>query len=164
MGSDFTFGRYGDWAKAGVALRGISKNLTPAFRAQVDKDGEMVLKKLTDHIDSQDLGWTPLDPHTVELKHGDSTIYVETGFLKNNLKVRKISAPQNGYSIFIGANPWVTDKDGVKLSDLLIYLEYGTVHSPARPLVRPTWDEVKGVVKQHMRDLLKGLIRGEVGG
>ena len=162
MGSEFTFGRYGDWSRAGVALRGISNNLTPAFKAQVDKDGEMVLKRMVQHIESQDLGWTPLNENTIALKHGDDTIYVETGFLKNNLKVRKISAPAKGYSVFIGANPWVSDKDGVKLSDLLIYLEYGTVHSPARPLVRPTWDEVSGIVKQHMRELLKGVIRGEV--
>ena len=141
----FTFGTYGDWSRAGVALRGLSNNMTSVFTAVVDKDGEMIRERLVGHIDSQDLGWTPLADSTVILK-GSSKIYVETGTLKNNLKVRKISAPSMGYSIFIGANPWTTNKDGTKLSDLMIWLEYGTSRMPARPLIRPTWDEVKSPV------------------
>ena len=159
----FTFGNYGDWSRAGVALRGLSKNMTSVFTAVVDKDGEMIRERLVGHIDSQDLGWTPLADSTVILK-GSSKIYVETGTLKNNLKVRKISAPSMGYSIFIGANPWTTNKDGTKLSDLMIWLEYGTSRMPARPLIRPTWDEVKSQVKADMRKALVGLIRGEIGG
>ena len=123
----------------------------------------MIRERLVGHIDSQDLGWTPLADSTVILK-GSSKIYVETGTLKNNLKVRKISAPSMGYSIFIGANPWTTNKDGTKLSDLMIWLEYGTSRMPARPLIRPTWDEVKSQVKADMRKALVGLIRGEIGG
>lgn len=160
------FKQYGDWAKAGTVLRGLSSSghVTAAFRATVDKDGKMIRDKLVGHINSQDLGWTPLSKHTIALKHGNSTIYVETGTLKNGIRARRISAPSNGYSLFIGCAPQAHNKDGSKLSDIMIYLEYGTVHNPARPLVRPTWDEVKAQVKEDMRKTLKGLIRGEIGG
>ena len=160
------FKQYGDWAKAGAVLRGLSSSghVTAAFRATVDKDGKMICDKLVGHIDSQDLGWKPLAEHTIELKHGNSTIYVETGTLKNGIRARRISAPSNGYSLFIGCAPQAHNKDGSKLSDIMVYLEYGTVHNPARPLIRPTWDEVKAQVKDDMRKTLKGLIRGEIGG
>ena len=64
----FTFGTYGDWSRAGVALRGLSKNMTSVFTAVVDKDGEMIRERLVGHIDSQDLGWTPLADSTVILR------------------------------------------------------------------------------------------------
>ena len=157
----FSFSSYGDWSRAGVAMRALSTNLLPAFTAQMDSDGNFVKTSLIQHIESQDLGWTPLSERTVALKHGDTTIYVETGFLKNNLKVRKIRAPKDGYSLFIGANPWTTTADGMKLSDILIYLEYGTDKIPARPLVRPTWDGIAPIIKANWRSLLKDLIGGK---
>lgn len=162
-----TFSRYGDWARAGTVLRGLSSRggrVTKAFKATVDRDGNIIKEKLVGHIDAQDLNWKPLSPHTIELKHGNSTVYVETGTLKKNIRARRISAPSNGYSLFIGCAPQAHNKDGSKLSDIMIYLEYGTSKIPARPLIRPTWDEVKGQIKNDMRKTLRGLIRGEIGG
>ena len=157
------FSQYGDWARANVVLRGLANNMTDVFRATIDKDGEMIRQKLIGHINAQDLGWTPLSPKTVARK-GHDTIYVETGSLKNGIKVRRISSPAKGYSISVGCNPWTKNSKGDKLSDILIYLEYGTSKIPARPLLRPTWDEVKSVVKEDMRKTLRGLITGEIGG
>lgn len=163
MGS-FSIRQYGDWARAGIVLRGLSKNITPAFRAQLREDGELCLKTLQGHIDSQDLGWTPLSPHTITLKGGDSTIYVETGYLRSNLKVRAVSAPANGVSFFIGADAWTTHgPSGEKFSDLMIWLEYGTNKMPARPLIRPTWEELEPIIKEHWKELLSDLIETGTG-
>lgn len=159
------FSTYGDWAKAGVVLRGLSNSgkVKSVFKSAVDADGNMIKSKLVGHIDAQDLGWAPLSPHTVALK-GHDKIFVETGSLRAGIRVRAIRAPSNGYSIFIGASPWVKNTDGRKLSDIMRYLEYGTSKMPARPLIRPTWNEVKDKVKADMRKTLHGLIRGGVGG
>lgn len=159
----FSFSQYGDWARAGTVLRGLSQNMTKAFKITVDRNGRMLQKRLVGHIDAQDLKWVPLAPSTVK-KKGHSKIYIETGSLKNGILVRRISAPSYGYSLYIGCNPWTRNKDGVKLSDIMIYLEYGTMKIPARPLVRPTWKEVRAHVKEEMRRTLRGLVRGEIGG
>ena len=82
----------------------------------------------------QDLSWTPLSEHTIELKGGDSTIYVETGQLRSGLSVRRIKSSSTGSTIFVGASPWKRHNGGMKLSDLLIWLEYGTDKMPPRPL------------------------------
>ena len=154
--------KFGDWTRAGVVLQGLSVNLVPAFKAQIEEDGKLILKRLLDHIDAQDLPWTPLAERTIELKGGDQTIYVETGYLRDNLQVRRIKSVANGITLFIGASAWKRTPDGVKLSDLMIWLEYGTDKIPPRPLIRPTWEEVEPILKDNWRDLLQDLI--ETGG
>jgi hypothetical protein len=154
--------KFGDWTRAGVVLQSLRVNLVPAFKAQIQEDGELILQTMIEHIDAQDLDWTPLAEKTVELKHGDTTIYVETGFLRNALEVRKIKSPASGFTLFIGASAWKRTPEGVRLSDLMIWLEYGTEKMPPRPLIRPTWEEVKPLIKSHWKVMLKDLI--ETGG
>lgn len=151
----------GDWNRAGLHLKNLAVQLNPAFQAQFDEDGQFVLEKMQGHIDSQDLGWTPLAQHTIELKGGDSTILVETGALRGGLSVRRIKSGVKGSTIFIGASPWKHHSpSGAKLSDLLTWLEYGTDKIPPRPLVKPTIEEVQGVLQQHWQDLMKDLVQG----
>lgn len=154
--------KFGDWSKAGVILQAISVNLLPLFKAQLDEDGELILETLQGHIDNQDLPWIPLSERTVALKGGDSTVYVETGFLRDNLQVRRIKSVQNGVTLFVGASAWKRTPDGVKFSDLMIWLEYGTDKMPPRPLIRPTWDEIEPILKENWRSLLGDII--ETGG
>ena len=115
--------KFGDWTRAGVVLQGLSVNLCPAFTAQLQEDGELILKTIINHIDRQDLSWTPLAERPIQLKGGDSTIYVETGYLKDNLEVRRVKAPKDGLTLFVGASAWKTTPSGVKFSDLMIWLE-----------------------------------------
>jgi hypothetical protein len=149
--------KFGQWTKAGVVLQALQLNLYPAFVAQIQEDGELILQRLLGHIEAQDLSWTPLAKSTIELKHGDTTIYVETGYLSENLEVRKIKAPKNGFTLFIGASAWKKTEEGVKLSDLMIWLEHGTDKIPPRPLIRPTWEEVRPIIQEHWREILKDL-------
>ena len=146
---------YGDWAKAGMVLKALRVNLMPLAKAKIDEDGRMVLEKLQGHIDKQDLSWIPLAKNTV-YKKGDDTIYVETGTLRNGLSVRRIKSAKDDYTIFVGASPWKVHKPrGIKMSDLLIYLEYGTSRVPPRPLVQPTYDELEAKLKEGWEDVIK---------
>ena len=154
--------KFGDWSKAGNVLHRLAVNISPAFKAQLKEDGELVLKTLVNHIERQDLSWTPLAERTVELKGGDTTIYVETGYLRDNLEVKRVKSSKNELTLFIGASAWKTHPSGFKFSDLMIWLEYGTDGTPPRPLVRPTWEEVEPIIENNWRELLQKLI--ETGG
>ena len=150
----------GDWNKAGVYLRNLAVRLKPTFEAQLWEDGQLVLEKMRGHIDDQDLNWTPLAERTIELKGGDDTIYVETGQLKDGLTVRRIKSSTKGSTIFIGASPWKRHDSGMKMSDLMIWLEYGTDKIPPRPLVQPTIEEVEDLLKKNWEKLMKELVKG----
>lgn len=149
----------GDWNRAGVYLRNLAVKLKPAFEAQLWEDGQLVLEKMRGHIDNQDLSWTPLAERTVALKGGDTTIYVETGELRNGLTVRRIKSSTKGSTLFIGASPWKRHKGGMKMSELMIWLEYGTDKLPPRPLVQPTIEEVEDLLKKNWVDLMKELVK-----
>lgn len=158
--SDLTLEMTGDWNRAGLWLRNLAVKLRPAFEAQLWEDGQFVLKTMQGHVDSQDLNWTPLAERTVELKGGDTTIYVQTGELRNGLTVRRIKSGVKGSTLFIGASPWKRHSSGMKMSELMIWLEYGTDKIPPRPLVQPTIEEVESILKDNWRDLMQELVKG----
>lgn len=157
--SDMSLKLTGDWNRAGVYLKNLAIKLKPTFEAQLWEDGKLVLETMRGHIDSQDLNWTPLSDRTIELKGGDTTIYVETGQLRNGLTVRRIKSTVKGSTLFIGASPWKRHEGGMKMSDLMIWLEYGTDKIPPRPLVQPTIEEVEKILKEHWQELMKELIK-----
>jgi hypothetical protein len=150
----------GDWQKAAVTLKNIQNYLGPVMDAVLLENGELVLRRLQEHIDRQDLNWTPLSRKTVELKGGSTTIYVETGFLRDNLEVRRITSNVRASSIMIGASPWkVHEPSGEKMSKIMSWLEYGTDRIPPRPLVRPTFDEIRPIVEKAWKEALEAFIR-----
>jgi hypothetical protein len=157
---DFELKMSGDWNRAGLWLQNLAVKLRPAFEAQFWEDGQFVLQKMQGHIDSQDLGWTPLSPHTVELKGGSTTILVETGQLRNGLTVRRIKSSASGTTIFVGASPWKSHAGGMSASDLMIWIEYGTDRMPPRPLIQPTIEEVTDILKDHWKSLMQELVKG----
>lgn len=154
----FTLEMTGDWNRAGLYLRNLAVKLRPAFEGKLYEDGQLVLEKMRGHIDNQDLNWTPLSKRTIALKGGSEVIYIETGKLRDGLTVRRIKSTVKGSTLFIGASPW-KKHDGIKMSDLMIWLEYGTDKIPPRPLVQPTIDEVKELLKNHWVELMKELLR-----
>ena len=158
--SDFNLKMTGDWNKAGIFMKTLAVRLRPAFELQLYKDGEFVLGKIKGHIEAQDLNWTPLAERTIELKGGDDTIYIENGQLFNGLTVRRIKSTVKGSTIYVGASPWKKHEGGMSMSDLMIWLEYGTDKIPPRPVIQPTYEEVKDILKSHWEDLLKELCKG----
>lgn len=152
--------KVGDWQRAGTVLRGINTKLIPALKARLYEDGNLVLQRMQDHIDSQDLDWEPLTEKTVELKNGDDTIYIETGWLRDNLSVRKVKSSASDTAYFVGASAWKTHPSGVKFSDLMIWLEYGTDKMVPRPLIRPTYDEVEKELNEGWLKTVTDYIKG----
>ena len=153
----FSLKMTGDWKRAGITLKDMRVKLYPLFEAQLMEDGEMVLQKLRDHIDAQDLDWTPLSPKTIALKGGDDTIYVDTGALKDGFVVRRVKSSIKGSTFFIGASPWKRHPKGMKMSDLMIWMEYGTDKMVARPLIQPTFDEVQSILKSNWKNCFQKL-------
>lgn len=154
----------GDWNKAGLILKNLENNFSPVMRAHLTEEGNFVLDMIKWHVAAQDLRWTPLAERTIELKGGDDTIYMETGELINGLVVRKIKSKQNVDTIYVGASPWKRHKgSGAKMSDLLLWLEYGTDKIPPRPLMEPVFKEVKPLIEKHWREVFKELVKDNVG-
>jgi hypothetical protein len=154
--------KVGQWARAGKFLTGVSAKLDPHFRAMVDEAGNLLLEKMSAHIGAQDLGWAPLAESTVALKNGDETVYVETGFLRDNIKVRRIGSANSNYSIFVGADAWTTHApSGEKFSEIMIWMEYGTDRMPPRPLIAPTWEEMRPEIERLFEAGLRDLIARE---
>lgn len=157
--SDLSLTLTGDWNKAGLYFKNLAVKLKPAFEAQMQEDGNFVLEKMQGHIDSQDLAWTPLAERTVELKGGDTTIYVETGQLRDGLVVRRVKSSVKGSTFFIGASPWKKHEGGMSMSDLMIWLEYGTDKIPPRPLIRPTIEEVESILRDNWVELMRDMVK-----
>lgn len=133
----------GSWKDAGVMLKTLATDFVPQLKAKLYEDGRLVVETIQGHIDRQDLPWTELSEITKQLKH-DERIYYETGYLRDNIGIRKVKSSANELAYFIGASPWKTHKEsGLKFSDLMIYLEYGTDKIPPRPIIRPSYEEVK---------------------
>lgn len=153
---------YGDWHKCGAVLKALSTQLFPVCKAKLYENSKLVLETMQGHIDKQDLPWEALSEITIRLKE-DEKIYIETGYLRDNIGVRKIKSAKNDITYFIGASPWKTHPEsGEKFSDIMMYMEYGTITQPPRPLVRPTYEEVSKQIKKEWQDYLRDIIRGNV--
>lgn len=144
-------GLYGQWKSAGITLKNLASNIKPKAEQQLRDDAEFIKEKIVGHIDNQDLGWKPLSSITIRIKKNDK-IYVDTGALRSNINVRGIKSSVNKSTIFIGANSYTTHSpSGLKMSQLMNMLEYGTRYTPPRPLIRPTWNEVKPLIQSRWK-------------
>ena len=153
---------YGEWHKCGTVLKTLSTRLLPLCQAKLYENAELVLETMQGHIDKQDLPWAELSEITKRLKE-DERIYIETGYLRDNIGIRKIKSAKNGATYFIGASPWKTHPEsGRKFSDIMMFMEYGTVTQPPRPLIRPTYKEVQKQIKEEWKKYLRDLVRGDI--
>lgn len=138
----------GDWnrLKKSLSRRNV-KQLTGA----VDEQAKVLQKTIQGHIDKQDLGWSPLSKNTIRLKHGNSTIYVETGTLRNSIETTKISSSDTYYSVGVRVKEGKSARSGESLANIMNYMEYGTARQPARPLIRPSWEEKRSSIKANIQ-------------
>jgi len=146
----------GDWEKAGILINRLSTKLNSYIKKRMKEKANMVLDQIRGHLENQDLDWIPLAERTVAMKENDLTL-VETGFLKEHLSV--IEQPDG--QLFVGASPDVVHPSGLALSDLMIYQEYGTLTIPPRPLIRPTYEEVKSKIGSEFAAYMKDFVEGD---
>lgn len=156
-----TMTKTGDWEKLSQLFSRLkSSGIKLAFKAKANDLGELVVEKIQGHIQSQDLAWTPLSEKTIELKMGDDRVYIETGLLMNSF-VARVETKGSDTVLYVGVDPDTQSQDGAKLSDVLIYMEYGTDSQVPRPLIRPTFNEVTPIIKKEVAETLKKVLRGE---
>lgn len=139
-----TMTKFGDWTKAGVTLRNLHPKIEAFAKERMREDAEQFVKNIQNKIDTQMFNkrYPPLADSTIHAK-GSDDFYKQTEDLRDGFGVRNIKSRKGEITVFAGASPWKTHKpSGMKMSDLMITLEYGNGHIPPRPLIRPTWDEM----------------------
>ena len=156
--SDFSLQKDSGWKSTEKVLTSLKKNMYSEIKKYVQEVGDEAVQIIRRHIEMQDLGWTPLSPVTVQKKRS-SDAWVETGTLKESVKTIVEKDDGKDFSLFVGVPRNGYNADGTSLADIAYYLEYGTVHIPARPLIRPTTEEVQQILKQAgMKNVLVNLI------
>ncbi len=155
--------------EAGAAM----DRLTARHRARLVKSlklaAELTDRKVTLHLDNQDLPWDPLSPQFLALKErkGFSTdIYTMTSAYRQAIAT-KVDATR--LISFVGVLRPVPHKkpDGkggatINMVQLGYVLEYGSIAAsiPARPLWRPTFEEMKPVVRRLFGDIVGQVVTG----
>jgi hypothetical protein len=138
----------GDWNRAQTCFNKLSTQMRPAFVAQILSDGEFVVQKMKDYFDSN--SWAPNAPNTIRLK-GHSKVGIETGGMRDSIAVRE-GGGVGDFSILVGPDP--------SYQQILIWFEGGTTRQPPRPLIEPTFEEVKDVLKSNWKELMQRLVMG----
>lgn len=149
----------GDWNKLQRVLAKLLK-IMPVAKAKLYEDGKVAIEQLQGHIDSQDLPWKELSDITVRLKQ-DERVYLDTGGLKDSIGMYEITSNDKEVKFFVGASPYATNPDtGERYSDIMLYMEYGTATQVGRPLVQPTYEDIKGKLRSQWKDYFsKELLR-----
>lgn len=151
--------KFGQWTQAGIVLQGMYRAAYGSMAYELRQQADLLLERMLEHLERQDLNWPALSPETIKRKvDNKDKILIETGELKSKLKVRKIATKTDRFTVFVGADAWERHRNGLKMSDLMIYLEYGTDNMPARPLMGPTWEEMKPGVKNACRGVVEELV------
>ena len=159
--------RTGQWREANIFLTNLSRNITKDMDDAMRKSAELVLKRLIEKINQGDSSWKPLEERTVKLK-GFDTIYIESGWLRDNFSIRKLTNMQSGMggkSLMIGASPWKTHPSvarsgrALKFSDLMTYLEYGTTRMEGRPLLVPVFKAVNSEVIKIFKEAMFYMVK-----
>lgn len=148
----------GDWERVSNVLNSLSTNLGENVQQALEETANEALTTIQGHIDSQDLGWSPLSSSTIKAK-GHDNIYVETGELRNSFQVQQVSSGETT-SFRVGIPSGTQHSSGLPTSKVMEYMEYGTTKQPPRPLIRPSMQEVKPKFLRIVGGAIKDLVRG----
>lgn len=129
----------GQWDK----LRKVFRNLTSGNiikEEELQNFGKAIEQRVIQHINSQDLGWSPLSQVTIR-KKGHEKIFLDK---RDFVKSIKVSVSKKGLLVrTIMVRPeGIHTNSGLSMATLAKFLEYGTKNMVARPLWRPTIKEV----------------------
>jgi HK97 gp10 family phage protein len=147
----------GQWDDVIHKLQHMAKSIMPSSESGATESGELTKNIIQGHIDKQDLGWSPLSKRTIEVK-GHGKVYVETGSLRSGITVKKVSSSKKEVKVFVGFEGG-KHPSGLDMKTLMTYNEFGTVKSPARPLVRPSLEEAKPKIYRVVKQtLIEGFV------
>lgn len=133
----------GDWSGAKSMIKGMPRNFKTAMRQALPKVGLKGERIAVKFIQTQELGWEPLSEKYLafKLRSGKS----EKIYVKESDYMQAITSKVEKDSVFIGVIKKVYNEKGDEIADIALTLEYGSEKRgiPARPLWRPTYDELK---------------------
>lgn len=142
MDFDFEVEEVGDWAKVANLVANMQKELEAAREMSLKRWGLKAERVAKLHISTQDLGWKALDPKYLATK-------VRKGLSENILVAtssyfQSITSYVDKETVYAGVKKDVKNKDGEVIADIAKLHEYGSDGGklPARPLWRPTYEEV----------------------
>ena len=148
----------GDWGKFDKSISAmVDRKLIPLMKVSIGESGKLVLKTLVGHVQTQDLNWAPLSVETLDRKSSALT-FLETGELINNLVMQEVVDKADRYTVFVGAPNTVHSPSGERYSDIMLYMEFGTLQNPARPLIQPTFDELRRKITDALIEAVKSAL------
>ncbi len=144
--------KYGDWDTLKEWRASMKQDKWKGkFLNQMDTLGNAIMGAVKGHIKAQDLKWKPLKPITIKLK-GHDTIYVHTVDYYNRIQAQLRPMDNDGISLTVA--PRGKHVSGLDIQILARMLEYGTSKMPARPLWRPSFEEVQSLPEmERLKDL-----------
>lgn len=130
----------GDWRGANAMFRNFSRDIKRAFKSSQENVAKKLLRKVKGHLKKQDLGWVPLSQKTIDRK-GHAIALIDSGAYYRSIKFWQVS-----YTVYVGVRRGVLNSDGNEIARIAVWQEYGTRYIPARPLWRPSIEEIGGPV------------------
>lgn len=146
----------GDWSGARYAAKKMPQHVKVAERRLIDKFMNRMKSGLINHIISDDLGWIKLSGYTIRNK-GHAAKLIHSGLL-----ISSITTWTKSKAGYVGIKPSVREKNGTKVAEVARRQEEGYGRIPARPLWKPTAEEVYAEMKaghDNIAEILDKLIR-----
>lgn len=143
---------FGDWRKIQRALDSLPKAVKQSASWGQRKAAEKLIKIVKDHINHQDLGWSDRADST---NSNDPRILVDSGDYYAAIK-----AYSDRGTYYVGVKRNAFNSEGTRISDYAVVHEYGWGDIPARPLWRPSFEEING--SSGVRDIIMKSIHDRV--
>lgn len=140
-----SFQRYGDWDVTLSMAQHLHDDVTDANKVVLKNIALMAESIAVKHIRNQDLRWAPLSPRYAAWKKKNRRsykIYISTSdFMQSVTSQVNSFGTQSVAGVFKKSR----NRDGQVIADIGKMLEWGSIKKgiPARPLWRPTYEEVR---------------------
>jgi len=133
---------YGDWGRFEMWRRKIASGASfEQMASEIGQFGESAKSVVVGHIFAQDLRWKKLSKVTLAKKGGRQKIYWDTGEFVDSIQVEVQDRGLKGVRLEV--KPTGQHSTGIDMQELAAVLEYGNSKTPARPLWRPSFREIK---------------------
>lgn len=126
----------GNWLGVDVAFKSLPEAVRSSATWGQRKAAELLVKKVKNHINRQDLGWAP---RSVKTHSGDPRTLVDEEAYYSAIRAWKTG---NSYNAGVSANAY--SARGISIAYYALLQELGTGDIPRRPLWEPSFREIGG--------------------